>query len=124
MMRARNYKGLVDALLQSVRGGAFSADDLERYRAAWRRPGALTAMVNWYRALLAKELPDPALAPRVRVRTHVVWGARDAFAVRDLAERSRTLCDDASVTYLEDATHWVQHDAPEQLNAMLLDFLR
>jgi pimeloyl-ACP methyl ester carboxylesterase len=80
-------------------------------------------MVHWYRALLAKDLPGPEHAARVRVRTHVVWGVRDAYAIRELAERSRALCDDATVTYLDDATHWVQHDEPERVSAILLEAL-
>jgi len=123
LMRARNFKALADAVRQTARPDAVSERDLEAYRAAWSQPGALTGMVNWYRALLAKDLPDPSGAPRVRVPTHVVWGAQERFAIRDLAERSRALCDDAQVTYIEDATHWVQHDAPERVNEILLGFL-
>jgi hypothetical protein len=42
--------------------------------------------------------------------------------VRDLVERSLTLCDSASAVYL-DASHWVQHDEPERVNALMLNFL-
>src|SRR5580658_7680689 len=39
-------------LLRTSRPGTFSPEDLDRYREAWSQPGALTAMINWYRALL------------------------------------------------------------------------
>lgn len=120
LMRARDHKALADALRGARRPDAFSEEDLARYRAVWREPAALAAMVNWYRALLAKDLPDPAHAPRIRVPVRILWGVHDPYAIRDLAERSRALCDDASVTYLEDATLWVQHDEPERVSELLL----
>jgi pimeloyl-ACP methyl ester carboxylesterase len=39
------------SLVHSSRPGTFSSEDLEQYRVAWSQPGALTAMINWYRAL-------------------------------------------------------------------------
>ena len=54
----------------------------------------------------------------------IVWGRNDPYALPALAEASKLLCADVRLTYLEDATHWVAQDAPERVNAILLDFLR
>jgi pimeloyl-ACP methyl ester carboxylesterase len=107
-MRARDFDVLARALTRTSRRGTFSDEDLARYRQAWSRPGALTAMVNYYRAALQSRGPRPSL--RVTVPTSIVWGARDAFLGRELAADSAAFCDDVRVTYLEDATHWVQHE--------------
>src|SRR6267378_3279128 len=48
---AFNYRIGASSLLRSSCPGTFSAEDLTQYRAAWSQPGALNAMINWYRAL-------------------------------------------------------------------------
>jgi pimeloyl-ACP methyl ester carboxylesterase len=120
-MRRENYKALVDALRESKRPDSWSDDVLNSYRAAWSISGALTGMVNWYRALLRKRLPDQP--QRIAVPTRIIWGSNDKYAVRDLAERSLHLCDTASVEYL-DASHWVQHDEPVRVAELICEFLR
>src|ERR1051326_8616870 len=121
LMRRENYKALVDALRESKRPDSWSDDVLNSYRAAWSISGALTGMVNWYRALLRKRLPDQP--QRIAVPTRIIWGSNDKYAVRDLAERSLHLCDTASVEYL-DASHWVQHDEPVRVAELICKFLR
>jgi len=120
LMRRENYKALVDALRESKRPDSWSDDVLNSYRAAWSISGALTGMVNWYRALLRKRLPDQP--QRIAVPTRIIWGSNDKYAVRDLAERSLHLCDTASVEYL-DASHWVQHDEPVRVAELICEFL-
>jgi pimeloyl-ACP methyl ester carboxylesterase len=121
LMRRGNFKALVDALRESKRPDSWSDDVLNSYRAAWSISGALTGMVNWYRALLRKRLPDQP--QRIAVPTRIIWGSNDKYAVRDLAERSLHLCDTASVEYL-DASHWVQHDQPVRVAELICEFLR
>lgn len=121
-MRTRQFRGMSDALKTGARPEAFSEDDLHLYRGAWEQAGALTAMVNWYRAIARKPLPATA-AIRVNVPTLILWGVNDKYAVRDLAERTRALCSDAKVEYFEHATHWVQHDEPQAVSERLVDFL-
>jgi pimeloyl-ACP methyl ester carboxylesterase len=122
LMRRRNFRALADALRESQRPEACTDADLEKYREAWSMPGALTAMVNWYRALLAKRW---TLGPigRITIPTRILWGRDDKFGVSELAELSCGLCDNGSVVYL-DTSHWLQHDEPERVNALLLEFLK
>jgi pimeloyl-ACP methyl ester carboxylesterase len=123
LLRSGNFKGLADALRQAKRADAFSAADLAQYRAAWAMPGALSGMINYYRALLAKDMPLDAM-PRVPVPTRIIWGKRDKFGLPSLAEASLRLCDHGELVYLDDATHWVQHDEPARVNELLGEFLR
>ena len=53
----------------------------------------------------------------------VIWGDRDAFLEPGLAEASAAFCDDAEVTHLPHATHWVQHEAAHEVNQLLTEFL-
>ncbi len=122
LLRRQNYKALAQALIETKRAGTVSEADLGAYRAAWSKPGALTAMVNWYRALLRKEFLAQDIR-RIEPRTLIIWGVEDKFAIPELAERSRRLCENGSLVYVDAATHWVQHDEPERVNALLIDFL-
>jgi pimeloyl-ACP methyl ester carboxylesterase len=108
-------------LRRSSRPGTFTGDDFRHYRDAWAQPGALTAMLNWYRALrLRPAAPAPA---RIRVPVRVIWGDRDAFLDRGLAEAGAALCDNAEIIHLPDATHWLQHEEPGKVNRLLVEFL-
>lgn len=120
LLGAGSGAGLARSMKNSARPGTFSDADLARYRAAWSQPGALTAMLNWYRALRQ----EPSL-PELRIRPPVliIWGTEDAFAERAVAEESAALCDQATVEYIEGASHWVHHEEPERVNRLLLQFL-
>lgn len=98
---------------------AFSREDLARYAEAFSQPGAVTSMVDWYRAIFRG-----AAVPIVRteVEALVLWGEKDRHLGRDLATPSPELVPNARVVFLPNATHWVQHDDPERVNAELIAF--
>ena len=118
MVAARDFGALRDALAPA----GLSAAALEGYREAWRQPGALTGMINWYRAFLAKRLPRSA-SLTVTVPTLVIWGDRDPYGLPALADASARLCAEVQVVHIPEATHWVHHEQPERVGALLLDFL-
>jgi epoxide hydrolase 4 len=122
LLRQQNFKALVDALQTDARPDACSTADIEIYRAAWSMPGALSAMLNWYRAISVKRL-DLAQAGRVTVPGLAIWGNNDKFGIPELVPRSIALCARTEAVHL-DTSHWIQHEAPERVNALLLDFLR
>jgi epoxide hydrolase 4 len=123
LLRQGNFRALSGTFKDAIRPDAFTENDLRRYRAAWSQPGALVSMINWYRALLRKQMPASKQL-RVGVPTLIIWGTQDSFAERELADASARLCDDARVTCLERSTHWVQHDEPERVGDLLLEFLK
>jgi len=98
--------------------------DVERYVEAARQPGALTAMINWYRALPA-QLRNKAALPdnTIRVPTCVLWGERDAFLSKACNETLPAYVPDLELHYLPESSHWVQLDAPDEVNRLLLAFL-
>jgi epoxide hydrolase 4 len=124
LLRARDWFALRAALRDAKRPDAFPPADVERYVEAWSQPGALTAMVNYYRAIF-RERPGRFLS-RVRpieAPTLVIWGERDSVLGPELAEPDR-----ADVPNLErverfpEASHWVQHDERERVSALLAEF--
>lgn len=120
-MRAANWRAGVAALKGSSRPGTFSATDLALYRLAWSRPRAFTSMVNWYRALV-QHPPQARKSLRVTIPTLVVWGVQDQFLDVEMVEPSVAWCDDGRYVLLPDATHWVQHEEPHQVNELLGQF--
>jgi len=120
--RRGNWSGLTEAFTGSSRPGTFGEADLEEYRKAWSEPGAITAMINWYRAAM-RSGPDQSGDMRVHVPTLVIWGAKDTALERGLAQVSVEQCDQGQVEYIEEASHWVQHEEPERVNRLLIDFL-
>jgi pimeloyl-ACP methyl ester carboxylesterase len=121
LLRRNDWALAVRGLCESARPGTFSAADLARYREAWERPGAMTAMIDYYRAAL-RSPPKQPLDQRVRVPTLLLWGARDRFLGREMALPSIDRCDDGRLVFLETATHWLQHEEPEEVNRRLLEF--
>ena len=120
-LSAAGHAWLRSAMTRSSRQGTFGPEDFRRYREAWSRPGALTAMLSWYRALrlYARRLPPE----RVRVPLRVVWGDRDAFLEPGLVEAGLSWCERGEAFHLPEATHWVQHEEPERVNDLLVEFL-
>jgi pimeloyl-ACP methyl ester carboxylesterase len=120
---ARDDFSFAKRSLRSDSPGSFSDLDLERYEQAWSQPGALTAMVNYYRAAL-RQTPPATLAQLVPIQTPtmVIWGMRDRHLGSELAEPLPQWVPNVRMERLPEATHWVQHDAPERVNELLMDF--
>jgi pimeloyl-ACP methyl ester carboxylesterase len=123
LIRLSRFKGLSRAFQDSVRPNAFTHADLKAYSAAWSQPGALTAMIHYYRAILKNQFA-PAEEYRISCPVLIIWGSRDAYVVPTLAESSKSLCTNGRIVWLDEATHWVQHDQPDRVTDLLVDFLR
>lgn len=105
------------------------------YVEAWSPPGALTGMLNWYRAspLLVPrpgEAVDPAkvmkLDPaqlRVRMPHLVIWGMNDRALLPVSRATLPSYCDDLTVREIRDADHWVVHQRTAEVISHLRDFL-
>jgi pimeloyl-ACP methyl ester carboxylesterase len=90
------------------------------------RPGALTASLNWYRANMhpRRELADQPAPPNVKADTLGLWSSGDRYLLEDAMRHSGEHVDGTwRYERIEDASHWMQLDAPERVSALLLDFL-
>lgn len=103
---------------------SFSREDQDRYVAAMATPGARTATIAYYRSIIRRffrgDLPKPT---RIEAPVLVIWGDRDAFLGVELAEPPPEWVPNARVVHVPEASHWVQNDAPERVNELLLSFL-
>jgi pimeloyl-ACP methyl ester carboxylesterase len=119
---AFDYHIAARSLARSSRPGTFSPEDLALYRAAWSQPGALTAMINWYRALLRHRTKFSDRT--VHVPTRILWGERDMFLLSEMAKESLRYCDNAELFTFAGASHWLQHEAPARVSELMIDFFR
>ena len=102
---------------------AFSTADIERHIAALRPAGALTAAVNYYRALFRDARALIAATRVIRRPVLVLWGERDRYLGPELAAPDPRWVPDCRVVRIPDASHWVHLDAPDLVNAELIRFL-
>ncbi|MGF1471073.1 MAG: alpha/beta fold hydrolase [Rubrobacteraceae bacterium] len=112
------------ALRDTSKPGVFGEEDLEKYQKAWDRPGAMTAMINWYRAAARRGGGRSVEDPTVRVPTLMIWGEEDAFLDRRMAEPSIEFCEEGRLVKLPGISHWVQHEAAGRVNRLLVEHFR
>ncbi|MGE3908852.1 MAG: alpha/beta fold hydrolase [Chloroflexota bacterium] len=113
-------------LLQAAasRPGIFSQSDLAAYRRAICRPGAAHATLAYYRALWRTLGWWPiGQVPPVAVETLLIWGLQDVALEASLAEDLQAWVPRLRVEHVSEAGHWVQHEAPAQVNEALLRHL-
>ena len=121
-LRTNNWSVLAQSICKSARGNAFTEEDIKIYKQAWSQPGAMTSMLNWYRASFWYR-PQITNDMRVRVRTLMLWGVNDIALSRRMARPSLDYCEDGNLIFFPDATHWVQREEAEEINRHLLEFV-
>jgi pimeloyl-ACP methyl ester carboxylesterase len=93
------------------------AEAVDEYVAVLSAPGALTAALNWYRAMSSATPVDP-----VGVPTTYVWSDGDVAIGRTAAEGcARYVTGDYRFVELPGVTHWIPEQAPRELAAIILD---
>jgi pimeloyl-ACP methyl ester carboxylesterase len=119
---ARNHCA---AIAQAFRGMAvdksrFPDEVLRVYQDAAAQPGALTAMLNYYRALLrGLRRTRHRGAPRIEIPTLMIWGEMDTALGKELTLGTEEFVRDLTLRYLPNVSHWVQQEAPETVNGMI-----
>jgi len=103
------------------------------YLADWAAPGALTAMLNWYRASEivvpasgeAAALPAWTLLPfpRLAMPVLVVWALKDKALLPVQLDGLRDLIDDLRLVTIPDAGHFVPWEQPETVASAIRDFM-
>ncbi len=114
---------------QAIRGmavdrSAFPPDVLDVYRRNALKPGAMTAMINYYRANMAGLGDGGEPTPVIETPTLMIWGEQDKALRLELTQGYGPLVSDFTLERLPGVSHWVQQEAPEQVNARLLGWLK
>ncbi|HEX8904053.1 MAG TPA: alpha/beta hydrolase [Longimicrobiaceae bacterium] len=126
-LRARNFAALERLFRGTLTPGAFTGQDIARYKEALRRPGALTAALNYYRAYMSHFFRRGSKRePRRTIDrpTLVIWGEKDAALNLHNLDGLERYVSDLRVERLPEASHWVMADAPGRVNELLAAFFR
>lgn len=115
LVQANNWK-----FFSSVMPDQWNESQFTRYRKAWSQPGASTAMINWYRATFSRS-NSSSKSDIIQPPTLIIWGKNDPHLSHQMAPLSLEFCQNGMLVYFEDATHWVQHDKPEEVSQLLID---
>ena len=110
-----------------------SEAERQAYIDEWRQQGALTAMLNWYRASDI-EVPEPGEKasapvwthlpfPHVKMPTLVIWAMQDRALLPVQLEGLNDLVDDLRIVTVADAGHFVPWERPEPVIAAIRDFI-
>ena len=104
---------------------AFTQEDLEQYSKAISKPGAITAVLNYYRAIFKHRSIDKKNDDyKILTPTLLIWGEQDKALGKELTYNMETLFNAPfRIEYISDAGHWVPEEQPEIVNRLLLEFL-
>jgi pimeloyl-ACP methyl ester carboxylesterase len=122
---ANNAQPIVQGFTrEAVDKSRFPPEVTEVYRRNALIPGAITAMINYYRANvfdLSRAVPDDS--PVIEVPTLLIWGEADGFMGVEATEGYDPFVRDFTLKRLPKVSHWVQQEAPEAVNAIVADWL-
>jgi len=106
---------------------AFTDEDIDAFKYTFGKPGALTPPINYYRSMDIATRMLNALThdsqPKIPVSTLIVWGVKDMALSKSLAQNSADFMEKCEIKYIEEASHWVQQDAPQEVNKHMREFL-
>ncbi len=123
LLSMRNFRPIAEAFRSSaVDKSRFPDEVLRVYQDAAAQPGALTAMINYYRAIgrggggtRQRRLGYPI----IETPTLMIWGEEDIALGKETTYGTDAYVPGLTLHYLPNVSHWVQQEAPEKVNAIL-----
>ena len=91
------------------------------------QPGALTAMINYYRALLRRgnrSNREGESFPIIKTPTLMIWGEEDVALSKETTYGTEKYVENFNIRYLPNVSHWVQQESPEEVNSMISAFIK
>ena len=125
LMLANNGRAIATSFTrEAVDKSRFPPEVTEVYRRNALIPGAMTAMVNYYRANVFDMARFTARdAPPIEVPTLLIWGEADGFMGVEATQGYEPYVKDLTLRRLPGVSHWVQQEAPEAVNEILSGWL-
>lgn len=125
-LSANHYLGLKRALTGSSVPGTYSEQDLQRYVTAWAKPGALRAMLGWYRAMplqIARRQLGPYTGT-IAAPTLVLFGEKDIALDVRVAEEGMRFVPNGRLVRFPENTHWLPEERPADVAALMIEHFK
>jgi epoxide hydrolase 4 len=124
MIKNSNYAAVAKAFKgMAVDKNAFSQADLDAYKNAAAKTGALTAMLNYYRNIFRQRILKTNWGI-LTVPTLMIWGEKDTALGKELTYGTEAYVQDFQIKYIANCSHWVQQEKPDLVNQYIREFLR
>jgi pimeloyl-ACP methyl ester carboxylesterase len=121
LLTARRAEAIGKAFTDmAVDKSRFPESVVNAYRQNALLPGAMRAMINYYRA--AVRAGTNVMVPKdcsVDTPTLMIWGENDTALGKETTFGTEAHVKDFTIRYLPGVSHWVQQEAPEKVNAMI-----
>ncbi|MBW4660924.1 MAG: alpha/beta hydrolase [Drouetiella hepatica Uher 2000/2452] len=122
LLQANDYRLIAEAFKgMAIDKTAFSPADLEAYKDAAAKRGALTAMVNYYRNAL--QSGGDRQWGILKVPTLLIWGEQDMALGIELTYGTEEYVENLTIRYIPNCSHWVQQEQPQLVNQYMREFL-
>jgi epoxide hydrolase 4 len=111
----------------AIRKEPFTDEVIDAFKKPILQPGALRAGINYYRALFRDptSFGQSARFPNLNLPTQVIWADEDRALGKELTDGLEDFFDGPfEIHHIPNCSHWVQQEQPEQVNELILDFLR
>jgi len=109
----------------AIRKEAFPDEDLRRYEEALKKPGALAAAINYYRAAFREAVRHGEREfAQITCPTLLIWGEEDIALGKELTyDMGPYFTNRFEIKYIPHCSHWVQQEQPELVNQYMREFL-
>lgn len=123
LIQAADYQAVENAFKgMAVNKGAFSQEDIQAYKDAAAKRGALTAMLNYYRNILQQGMTSQDWRV-LEVPTLMIWGEKDTALGKELTYGTTAYVRNLQIKYIPECSHWVQQEQPQLVNQYMREFL-
>jgi pimeloyl-ACP methyl ester carboxylesterase len=121
----RKSLSLLQVMARSQSSGEPLLTDAERdyYAAAFARTG-FTGPINWYRNWTLNWETQAEFDQRIGIPTLFIGAADDVVVSLEHIEAMKPLVDDLEIHMLENCGHWSQQEKPDEVNGLMIDWLR
>jgi pimeloyl-ACP methyl ester carboxylesterase len=123
LLQSSDYQVIETAFKgMAVNKSAFTKADIEAYKDAAAKRGALTAMLNYYRNVWQQRLLSFDWSV-LEVPTLMIWGEKDQALGKELTYGTEAYVRDFQIKYIPNCSHWVQQEQPQLVNQFMREFL-
>jgi pimeloyl-ACP methyl ester carboxylesterase len=122
-LQASDYQVIVKVIQGTAfNKNAFTTADLEAYKDAASKRGAITAMLNYYRNIFQQRILNTQWRI-LETPTLMIWGEQDTALGKELTDGTEEYVRNLQIKYIPNSGHWVQQEQPELVTQYMQEFL-